>query len=84
MDKVGQITGRYYKPYTYYGAKDAEKLVVLMGSGADTTMNVVDFLTRDGEKVGVLKVSMFRPWSAEKFMSVIPRTVKKVSVLDKT
>ena len=77
-------TGRSYHLVDYYGAADADRVVVLMGSGGPICEEAADFLNHDGEKVGVVKVHLFRPWSTEALMKVIPKTVKKVTVLDRT
>lgn len=84
MQKLGKLTGRTYKPYEYVGAPDAESIVVVMGSGAETTEEVAKVLNAGGAKVGVLKVRMFRPFSAKMFVEAIPQTVKKITVLDRT
>ena len=84
MEKLGKLTGRTYKPYEYCGAPDAEEIVVVMGSGAETTEEVAKVLNASGAKVGVLKIRMFRPFSAKMFVEAIPQTVKKITVLDRT
>ncbi len=84
MDKVYQVTGRRYHLFDYVGAPDAERVIVIMGSGADTTEETVDYLLKNGEKVGVLKVRLYRPFSAEHFLKVLPKTVKKIAVMDRT
>lgn len=84
MEKFGKLTGRIYKPYQYVGAPDAEKVVVLMGSGAETTEEVSAFLNKNGEKTGVLAVRMFRPFSVKMFAEALPKTVKTITVLDRT
>jgi pyruvate-ferredoxin/flavodoxin oxidoreductase len=83
MDLFGEKTGRKYKLYDYYGAPDAEKIIVLMGSGIETVEETVKFLTSKNEKVGVLKIRLFRPFSLNDFKEVIPSTVKKIAVLDR-
>ena len=82
MAKFEKLTGRKYDLFQYFGDEDAEKLIVIMGSGADVAQNAIDAMK--GEKVGVLKVKLFRPFSIEDFIKVIPSTVKKVAVLDRT
>ncbi len=84
MDKFAQLTGRQYKLYEYYGAEDAEKVIVLMTSGAETAQETVDALLKQGEKVGVLKVRLYRPFSAKYFVEALPSTVRKIAVLDRT
>lgn len=84
MDKVNQKIGTDYKPFNYYGAKDATHVIVAMGSVNDTIEETVDALTAAGEKVGVIKVRLYRPFSAKYLLDVIPETVEKISVLDRT
>ncbi len=84
MDKVATITGRQYHLFDYVGAKDAENVVIVMGSAADTFEWVVDYLNKKGAKVGLLKVRLYRPFSAEHFVAALPETVKKIAVLDRT
>ncbi len=84
MKKFKSLTGREYKIFQYVGAKDAEKIIILMGSGTDTAHETVDFLTGKGEKVGVIKVRLYRPFSTEYLSKALPKTVKKIAVLDRT
>ena len=77
-------TGRKYKPFEYYGASDAERIIVIMGSGASTSKEVVDHLLKENQKVGVVIVRLFRPFSAQHLLAVIPDSVKKIAVLDRT
>ncbi|MCC6804075.1 MAG: pyruvate:ferredoxin (flavodoxin) oxidoreductase, partial [Anaerolineae bacterium] len=84
MDKFAQITGRQYKLYEYYGDPDAERVIVLMGSGCETVQETVDYLNQQGEKVGVLKVRLFRPFFARAFIDALPLTAKSLTVLDRT
>ena len=84
MEEITKITGREYKPFMYYGADDAENVIIAIGSVTETIREVVDNLTAKGEKVGVLVVHLYRPFSAKHFMSVMPKTVKRISVLDRT
>ncbi len=84
MDKFGKLTGRKYRLFDYFGAPDAERVAVLMGSGAETMEETVDFLAGKGEKVGVLKVRLFRPFSMDDFVASLPETVKAIAVLDRT
>lgn len=83
MKKISELTGREYKPFNYYGAPDAEYLIVAMGSVCDTIEETVNYLTARGEKVGVIKVHLYRPFSAKYFFDVLPKTVKKIAVLDR-
>ncbi len=84
MEEFGRITGRQYQPFDYVGAPDAERVVVLMGSGCETAQEAVEYLVNDGEKVGVLKVRLYRPFSVELFAKSLPATVKAIAVLDRT
>src|SRR6056297_1114264 len=84
MQEITKITGREYHPFNYYGAEDAEHILVAMGSVTDTIEETVDYLVDKGEKVGVIKVHLYRPFSEKYFMNVLPDTVKKISVLDRT
>jgi pyruvate-ferredoxin/flavodoxin oxidoreductase len=84
MDKFGQLTGRHYHLFDYHGAPDAEQVIVLMGSGAETTHETVDYLLAQGEKVGVLKVRLYRPFDMRRFVQALPKSVKAIAVLDRT
>ncbi len=84
MDKFAKVLGRQYHLFDYVGAEDAEKVIVLMGSGADTAHETAEFLASQGEKVGVVKVRLFRPFSLKAFIGALPETVKKIAVLDRT
>ncbi|MBS1873457.1 MAG: pyruvate:ferredoxin (flavodoxin) oxidoreductase [Acidobacteria bacterium] len=84
MDKFAAITGRQYKLFDYVGAPDAEKVIVMMGSGADAAEEAVAYLTGQGEKIGLLKVHLYRPFSMEHFVAALPASVKKIAVLDRT
>ena len=83
MDRLAKLTGRAYKLYDYVGAKDAEYVVVAMGSGCDTLHETVDALVKEGKKVGLLKVHLYRPFSMVDFVKALPATVKVVTVLDR-
>ncbi|MGI6225288.1 MAG: pyruvate:ferredoxin (flavodoxin) oxidoreductase [Peptococcales bacterium] len=83
MKEISKITGREYLPFNYYGAPDAEHIVVAMGSVCEALEETVDYLNAQGEKVGVLKVHLYRPFSAKYFFNVLPKTVKKIAVLDR-
>ena len=84
MDKVNAKLGTDYKLFNYYGAPDAENIIVAMGSICDVAEEVIDYLTAKGEKVGLVKVRLYRPFSAAKFAEAIPATAKKIAVLDRT
>ncbi len=84
MDKLGRLTGRRYRLFDYAGAPDAERVIVLMGSGAETVQETVEHLAARGEKVSVLKVRLYRPFSAEHFLAALPATVRTLAVLDRT
>merc|ERR1711991_1067754 len=82
--EITKMTGREYHPFTYYGADDAENIVVAMGSITDTIKEVVDHLNAKGEKVGLISVHLYRPFSEKYFMNVLPASVKRIAVLDRT
>ncbi|MBQ2775917.1 MAG: 2-oxoacid:acceptor oxidoreductase family protein, partial [Peptococcaceae bacterium] len=84
MGEINKLTGRNYKPFNYYGAPDAENVVIAMGSVCEALEEVVDYLNAKGQKVGLLKVRLYRPFSAKHFLAEIPATVKRISVLDRT
>jgi len=84
MDKFGKMTGRQYNLFDYYGPKDAERIIIIMGSGAEACQDTVDKLVEQGEKVGLLKVRLYRPFSIKHFIQALPETVKKIAVLDRT
>ncbi|NQT67794.1 MAG: pyruvate:ferredoxin (flavodoxin) oxidoreductase [Actinobacteria bacterium] len=84
MDKISKLTGREYKPFNYIGAKDAEYVIVAMGSVTDTIDETVEYLNKSGEKVGVVKVHLYRPFSTEFFLQSIPKNARKIAVLDRT
>ncbi len=84
MEKISAITGREYKPFTYYGAADAENIIIAMGSVTETIKEVIDIKVAAGEKVGLLSVHLYRPFSAEYFFNVLPKSVKRISVIDRT
>jgi pyruvate-ferredoxin/flavodoxin oxidoreductase len=84
MAKYKELTGREYKLFQYYGAPDAERVIIAMGSVTDTTAETVDYLNAKGEKVGLLRVRLFRPFSTEHFLKALPKTVKKIAVLERT
>ena len=84
MNKFAKLTGRQYKLFDYYGAKDAEYVIVAMGSVCDTIDETIDYLMEKGEKVGAVRVHLYRPFSEKHFLEVMPPTVKKIAVLDRT
>ena len=84
MDKFSQVAGRSYHLFDYVGAPDSERVIVMMGSGAEAAHETVDYLNRCGEKVGLLKVRLYRPFSIKHFLEALPVTVKKIAVLDRT
>lgn len=84
MSEISKLTGRDYKPFTYYGAPDAENIIIAMGSITDTTKETIDYLLDKGEKVGLISVHLYRPFSEKYFFNVLPESVKKISVLDRT
>jgi pyruvate-ferredoxin/flavodoxin oxidoreductase len=84
MEKFGELTGRYYKCFEYHGAPDADRVVMLMGSGCETVRETVDYLAANGEKVGVVLVRLYRPFDAQRLIAALPETVKKIAVLDRT
>ena len=84
LKEISRITGRTYNLFNYYGAEDADRLIIAMGSVCETIEETIDYLTAKGEKVGLLKVHLYRPFVAEKMLEAIPKTVKKIAVLDRT
>ncbi len=84
MNQIYELTGRRYKLFDYCGAPDAEAVVICMGSACDTVEEAVDFMVKQGEKVGLIKVRLFRPFSREHFLSVLPETCERIAVLDRT
>ncbi|MFN6571072.1 pyruvate:ferredoxin (flavodoxin) oxidoreductase [Dendronalium sp. ChiSLP03b] len=84
MDRFGELTGRHYQIYEYHGASDADRIIVLMGSGCETVHETVDYLNACGEKVGVVKVRLYRPFDVQRFVAVLPNSVKAIAVLDRT
>ncbi len=84
MDEISKLTGREYHPFCYYGAPDAENIIVAMGSVTETIKETIDYLAKSGKKVGLLAVHLYRPFSAKYFMDVLPATVKRIAVLDRS
>jgi len=84
MQEINKLTGRNYKPFNYYGDPNAEYVIVAMGSVCDTAEEVVDYLMAKGQRVGLVKVHLYRPFSSKYFFEVLPKTVKGIAVLDRT
>ena len=84
MGKVNEKLGTDYDLFNYYGAEDADRVIIAMGSICDVAEEVIDYLTAKGEKVGLIKVRLYRPWSSEHILKAIPKTAKKIAVLDRT
>ena len=84
MSKITKLTGREYHCFDYYGAKDADRIIISMGAVSEVVEEVVDYLNKNGEKVGLVKVRLYRPFSVEKLLKAIPTSVKKIAVLDRT
>ncbi len=84
MDEFAQLTGRQYQLFEYYGDPNAERVIVLMGSGCEAVQETVDYLNQQGEKVGVIKVRLYRPFDTARFIAALPQTVKSMAVLDRT
>ena len=84
MDKISEITGRKYGLFNYYGAEDAERVIILMGSATEAAREAIDYLVAKGEKVGMVSVHLYRPFSAKHFLAAVPATAKRIAVLDRT
>ena len=85
MDQISKITGREYKPFTYYGAPDAENIIIAMGSVTETIQETIDYLAAKGDKkLGLISVHLYRPFSVKYLMNVLPKSVKRITVLDRT
>ena len=84
MEDINKITGRDYHIFNYYGAQDADRIIVMMGSACDATKEVVDYLMSKGEKVGLLQIHLFRPFNMQYFLQSIPLTVKKITAMDRS
>ena len=84
MDKLAEITGRKYRLFDYYGSQNAEYVIVIMGSGGDTMYEMIDKLNQQKHPVGIIQVRLYRPFSANAFLSVLPKTCKRIAVLDRT
>ncbi|NOR75065.1 MAG: pyruvate:ferredoxin (flavodoxin) oxidoreductase, partial [Draconibacterium sp.] len=83
MDQISELTGRKYRPFTYYGNPEAENIIIAMGSATETIRETIDHLTAQGKKVGLVVVHLFRPFSAKYFVEALPKTVKRIAVLDR-
>jgi len=84
MDQFASLTGRQYRLFDYFGAPDADRVIVIMGSGAECVHSTVDYLNAHGEKVGIIKIRLYRPFSVDAFVNALPKTVKAIAVLDRT
>ena len=84
MDRFAKLTGRRYRLFDYHGAPDADRVIVLMGSGAETALETVEYLQKQGEKVGVLRVHLYRPFCGPSFLAALPKSAKSIAVLDRT
>ena len=84
MGEIGEVTGRSYRPFSYYGAPDAENIIVAMGSVTETIKETIDHLEKEGRKVGLITVHLYRPFSEKYFFAVLPKSVKRIAVLDRT
>ena len=84
MHKISEITGRRYELFSYYGAEDADRVIVLMGSASEAAREAIDHLTAQGEKVGLVSVHLYRPFSTKHLLAAVPKTCKRIAVLDRT
>jgi len=84
MDEIAKITGRKYGLFDYYGAEDADRVIITMGSSSEAIREAIDYLTEKGEKVGLISVHLYRPFSAKHFLATLPKTAKRIAVLDRT
>ncbi|SET50014.1 pyruvate-ferredoxin/flavodoxin oxidoreductase [Natronincola peptidivorans] len=84
MKEIDKVTGRRYQPFDYYGADDPQRIIIAMGSACDVIEETVDYLMKKGEKIGVIKVRLYRPFSSKHFFNIFPKSVKKIAVLDRT
>ena len=84
MEQVGNLTGRKYKPFDYVGAPDADKVIIMMGSGCEAAEEAIEYLNSKGAKLGIIKVRLYRPFDAARFIAAIPATAQKLTVLDRT
>jgi pyruvate-ferredoxin/flavodoxin oxidoreductase len=84
LGKISEITGREYHLFSYYGAKDAERMIILMGSATEAAREAIDYMNSNGEKVGMISVHLYRPFSIKHLLAAVPETVKRIAVLDRT
>ena len=84
LGKISTITGREYHLFSYYGAKDADRMIILMGSATEAAREAIDYLNKNGEKVGMISVHLYRPFSVKHLLAAVPKTVKRIAVLDRT
>ncbi len=84
MEKISEITGRKYGLFNYYGAEDADRVIILMGSASEAAREAIDYLTAQGEKVGLVSVHLYRPFSVKHLLAAVPKTTKRIAVLDRT
>ncbi len=84
LGKISTITGREYHLFSYYGAKDADRMIILMGSATEAAREAIDYLNKNGEKVGMISVHLYRPFSVKHLLTAVPKTVKRIAVLDRT
>ena len=84
MNEISKITGRKYGLFDYYGAEDAERVIIAMGSVTEAAREAIDYLVANGEKVGMVAVHLYRPFSAKHFLAAVPKTAKTIAVLDRT
>ena len=84
LNKISEITGREYHLFDYYGAKDADRVIILMGSATEAAREAIDYLTAQGEKVGMVAVHLYRPFSVKHLLAAVPKTAKRIAVLDRT
>ncbi|MCI6670934.1 MAG: pyruvate:ferredoxin (flavodoxin) oxidoreductase [Prevotella sp.] len=84
LGKISEITGREYHLFSYYGAEDAENIIILMGSASEAAREAIDYLTKQGKKVGMISVHLYRPFSVKHLLAAVPKTVKRIAVLDRT
>ena len=84
MHEINKITGRHYELFSYYGAEDADRLIILMGSATEAAREAIDYMTANGEKVGMISVHLYRPFSVKHLLAAVPASVKRIAVLDRT
>jgi pyruvate-ferredoxin/flavodoxin oxidoreductase len=84
MNEIGKITGRHHGLFDYYGAEDADRVIIAMGSVCEAIREVIDHFMAKGEKVGMVDVHLFRPFATERFLEAVPKTCKRIAVLDRT